>query len=415
MAPSREGGEMMRVAMIGLGKLGLPCSIAMAQCGHEVYGYDIDEDKRAQYRQGYTDIYEPDIGQKLEEALQDGLYLCDSVGEVMLSCPEIVFIAVPTPSLPDHSFNVEYVKNAVKEIVEMGTLLRWYPIITIISTVLPSTMRNELAPLVPSLFGLCYNPYFIAMGTVIRDYMKPEFILIGEDCEQDGETLERFYDGLAPVIRMNWENAELTKMCYNTFIGMKIVVANAIMEMSHKIPHANCSVVSDALMRATDRVASGKYLRGGMGDGGECHPRDNLALGFLCDELDMDTNPFRFIMDGRMMQAGWLAELMSEHWLPHVIVGKRFKPNTNLTTDSASILVGEYLENNVTFYDPMLGLTDLPEGPCAFLVAIEEDWVRDMEYPEGSVVLDVWRQFTADDVRHLEENDVIYVAVGVGK
>jgi UDPglucose 6-dehydrogenase len=404
--------------MCGLGKLGLPVSVAMALNGHEVYGYDVDKKKVAQYRKGKARLYEPDINNKLRTANEENLHYCDSMSEVFDVKPEIIFVAVPTPSLSDHRFDTSYIIGAVREIVDMSEYRGWYPIISVISTVLPTTIRSEIKPLVPDHQGLFYNPYFIAMGTVIEDFLFPEFVLLGEQKRNTmlGDFIEEFYKTLinAPVLRMTWENAEIAKMCYNTIIGFKIVIANTIMELCHNIPNADCDVITDAFKHATTRITSHTYLRGGMGDGGECHPRDNRALSWLCKNLGLSTNPFDFIMASRDIQAEWLADLMQSYGLPTIIVGKRFKPNTDLITDSASTLVGGYLNwaGEANYYDPPIEEFYWTDDPAVFLIAIEESWTRELDYPKGSVVLDVWRQFTENDINRLVVRGVEYVPIG---
>lgn len=406
----------MRVAMCGLGKLGLPVSVVMAQCGHQVYGYDIDEEKMTLYRQEVpaTGSYEPGLWEKLGEALLDGLYLCDSIEEMLSNDPEVVFIAVPTPSLPDGSFDTQYIEDAIKSMQ-----INPPPLIAVKSTILPMTTRQKLMHLSPSI--LCYNPSFIAMSSVMEDFQEPEFVLIGTENGEPNETLESFYRTIVPqetpVLHMTWENAELIKTRYNTYIGLKIMIANECMEMCHKIPHADCDVVSNTLKQATKRITSGAYFKGGMGDGGLCHPRDQRALAWLSHRLVLSTNLNDYVILTRETQTEWLATLLQEYELPIVIMGKRFKAASNLTDDSASILLHKILRDSGVeswFYDPQLGLMDIPDGSCAFLASIDEDWVNRYPYPPGSVVLDMWRRFTSDDVETLKERGVKYVSVGRG-
>lgn len=411
----------MKVSMVGLGKLGLPVSVAIAQKGHTVYGYDIDKEKMEQYIQGYTDLYEPNIRAQLGEVIAKSLFLCDSLEEVGNNKPDIVFIAVPTPSLPTGAFITDYVEDVIRKLNTITKKQEWFPLVAIISTILPTTMREKLSILMNDQVSLLYNPSFIAMGTVIEDYLTPEFILIGEESSAVGKFLENFYRTIitedTPVLHMTWENAEIVKMRYNTYIGFKIMMANENMELCHKIPHADCDVVSYALSKATKRITSGAYFKGGMGDGGECHPRDQRALAWLGGEIGLSTNLNDYVTQVREVQTEWLATMLQKYKLPIVIMGKRFKANSGLTTDSASILLHDILASmdvKSWFYDPPLGLTDIPDGPCAFLASIDEDWVNHYSYPSGSVVLDVWRRFTLDDVKTLKRQEVEYVPVGRG-
>jgi len=413
----------MRAGFIGLGKLGLPVSVAMVQKGHEVFGYDVDATKRLQYREGRANLYEPDIDGKLQTALNSGLYIVDRVRDaVRLS--EIVFVAVPTPSKPDDSFDTGYVIDAVRSIGRELKKFKRRVVVTVISTVLPGTIRRQIAPALSDAsgkhvgedVGLCYNASFIAMGTVIKDFYNPEFVLIGESDPESGLILERFYQPIVPAevprLRMTWENAEIVKMAYNTMIGFKIVYANTLMEMCHKLPTGDVDVVSDALSKATVRIVGPKYLRGGMGDGGGCHPRDNLALSRLSERLRLSANPFEFVMKARAAQAEWLADLVADQALPIVIMGARFKPNTNLTDYSASLLVRDILlerGHEPYVYDPIVNPKPPLRKPSVYLVALDEPFARQFNYEKGSVVIDPWRCL---DENELDKMGVRYIPVG---
>ena len=421
----------MRIAMWGCGKLGLPCSVVIALKGHKVLAYDADKSKLEKYREGIPDTgsYEPSLKHKLEEALSSGnLVFCDTPEELWNNIPSIIFVAVPTPSKEDNSFDTSYVKQVLRDIDALPQDEGYFPVIAIISTVLPMTVRTEFSSLIR--YPLVYNPFFIAMGTVCEDYLAPEFVLLGYKyvnslTEKERQVMVDFYERIyrdepipPPLLHMTWEEAECTKVLYNTIIGFKIVIGNTIMEMCHNIPYANCDTVVDAFKYATKRIVGAKYLHGGMGDGGECHPRDNRALSYLSDKLNLTANPFDFIMESRDYQCGWIAYLLTQHRLPIVILGKRFKANTNLTTDSASIVVAEIVKTmggTVTFHDPMLDLYYTPNEPHVFLAAIDEDWTSMYPYPEGSIVYDIWRRFSSETVENLKQRGVTYIAVGRGK
>lgn len=239
------------------------------------------------------------------------------------------------------------------------------------------------------------------MGQTIDDFFNPEFTLIGERLLGDtaskaGEILSGFYDTIqdSPKLRMTWDNSETVKMCYNTFIGFKIIFANTLMQICHNTPGGDCDVVSEALSLAKDRLISKKYLRGGMGDGGACHPRDNLALSSLSDRLGLDYNIFDFVMTVREKQDEWLADLMCEHELPKVILGRTFKPDTDLVVGSPSVLLANILKERgeeVTFYDPVTDPEMPPEVPSVYLIGTMWEVFKKFPFIPGSVVIDPWR------------------------
>ena len=276
-------------------------------------------------------------------------------------------------------------------------------VVSIISTVLPGTIRREIFPLLSENIKLCYNPYFIAMGTVANDCLYPEFILLGN---RDAEAVERtneFYKTIttSPVFYTTIENAEMIKVSYNTFIGTKIAMANTIMELCHKLPNTNCDTVMDALFLADKRLISKTYLRGGMGDGGGCHPRDNIALSWLSQNLGVQYNWYDSIMTAREKQTEFLANCIEEErkqsTLPVVLLGKSFKANTAIATGSPAVLLGNILEEKkipYTFHDPFCNpAEERPSVAAIYFVSCAHDVFTSYQLPEGSILLDPHRKY----------------------
>lgn len=421
----------MEIGFVGLGKLGLPVSVAIAQMDHSVYGYDVDQTKLECYRKGISGLYEPDLDAQLRAVLGTNahgrLFIVKSVRETVLD-KDIVFIAVPTPSTKQGNFDLSYVIDSVTVIGQEMKLVRAnykLPVVAVISTMLPMSMRRHIAPAFEKAsglkvgrdVGLVYSAQFIAMGTTIFDYLNPEFCLIGESDAISGQVLEDYYNTIAPAspkLHMSWENAEATKMGYNTMIGFKIAYANTLMEMCHKMPYADVDVISNALSKATVRVVGPKYLRGGMGDSGACHPRDGLALDWLSKKLKLSTSPFGFVMEARANQADWLAKLLLSFKKPIVIMGVRYKPNTNLIDGSSSLQVADFIKKKGVkpiLYDPLVKEYSKPppDKAATFLIAQDCDFVHSFDYPPDSVIVDVWRCFSGAE---RGKNFVKYVPVG---
>jgi len=349
----------MKIGFIGLGKLGLPCAIAMDYKGHNVIGYDINPDiNSSKHPRDLLNTYEADeLGNGTIQPLLDktNLKIVDSSEEI-IKHSELIFLAVQTPHktvfeghlpMPDdrEDFNYEWLIESVKSISYVTDKLDMKCILTIISTVLPGTLRKYIFPILSKNISLCYNPYFIAMGSVIYDFLNPEFILLG--CvDKDAELkVKEFYKTItsAEVFSTRLENAEMIKVSYNTYITTKIVLANNIMEMCHYLPNTNADVVMDALKKGSRRLISTAYLNGGMGDGGGCHPRDNIAMSCLSNNLGLELNFYDFIMKKREKQTEFLANIIIQNYEKTrksiCIMGVAFKPNTNITTGSPSILL----------------------------------------------------------------------------
>jgi UDPglucose 6-dehydrogenase len=412
----------MKLGFIGLGKLGLPCAVACTMKGHDVVGYDVDRQLMTKTPRGYLETG-PDGVSPFNPCLETSSIRFGSLDEVARHS-EIIFVAVQTPHAPRYEgttrlpeervdFDYRYLREAIRNLA--GVITR-DTIVVIISTVLPGTIRREILPLVNRHMRVCYNPFFIAMGSTMRDFLNPEFVLFGVHDEEAVRKAKAFYQTItdAPFFETTIENAELIKVAYNTFIGMKIVFANTLMEICHKTPGTDVDAVTDALKIAHRRLISGSYLGGGMGDGGGCHPRDNIAMSWLARKLTLSCDWFENLMIARERQTEWLADLMCSYDLPKAIVGYAFKPDSNITTGSPALLLKNILEergHSVYLYDPVaegrkVCLEHLQ--PMVFLIGARHRVLADLRFPEGSVVLDPWRCI---DVR---QTSVKHVPIGIG-
>ena len=402
----------MNVGFMGLGKLGLPCALAVEIRGHKVIGYDpspsvkeILDTKKLPYKEIWAQDYLDKSNIKIK-----------SVKE-LVEHSDIIFVPIQTPHgekfegttrIPDdrEDFDYSYLIDGLTELDYELFQQKKEMTVIVISTVLPGTIRRDIKPLLSEYTKLCYNPFFIAMGTTMEDFLRPEIILFGVDDEEAAKKAKKFYRTInhAPFYETTIENAELIKVAYNTFIGTKIAYVNTLMEMCHHLPNTNVDEVMNALKMCNKRIISDKYLSGGMGDGGGCHPRDNIALSWLSDELGLRFNWFDNIMKQREVQTEWLADLIEKeaNGLPITILGKSFKPQTNIETGSPSILLRNILTErklSVTMYDPYIDepyddWQDMSEydgmKQVYFIGTKHEDFVN-FPFDDDSIIIDPWR------------------------
>jgi|TARA_R100001163_G_scaffold65248_1_gene61798 UDPglucose 6-dehydrogenase len=397
----------MNIGFCGLGKLGLPCALVADSKGHKVFGYDINPDVK-------QILDTKDIPYREEgapELLQNHNIIWSSIPEVV-SNSDIIFVPIQTPHdkqfegttrLPEKrvDFDYKYLKSGISTLSEEIKKQGKDKIVIIISTVLPGTITREIKPLLNEHVKLCYNPFFIAMGTTAHDFLNPEFVLFGMDNEDAYEAAKEFYSTIhdKPVYKCSLEEAEMIKVTYNTYITMKICLANTVMEVSHKLDNVDCDNVMKGLFLANERLISPKYLLGGMGDGGGCHPRDNIALSWLAQNLDLSYDWYENLMICREKQTQWLGDLIIEKHkssnLPIIILGKCFKKETNLTVGSPSVLLKNILqekEYKVTMYDPFVDKTEPPlSEPAVFFIGTNHDKFIDYNFPDGSIIIDPWR------------------------
>ena len=410
----------MNIGFIGLGKLGLPCALAVESRGHKVLGYDpsqqvkdIIDTKKLQYQEIWA-----------QKHLDKTKIQIKSIEEVV-SHSDIIFVPIQTPHgekfegstrIPDEraDFDYTFLKRGVGDLSDEIEKQGKDKIVIVISTVLPGTIRSEIKPLLGKHTKLCYNPFFIAMGTTMRDFLKPEIVLFGVEDKDASEKAKKFYRTLhhQPFYETTIENAELIKVCYNTFISSKISIVNTIMEMCHHLPNTNVDDVTNALKMCDERIISDKYLSGGMGDGGGCHPRDNIALSWLSEKLGMSYNWFDNIMMQREHQTEWLANLIEKHAGDRGIniLGKSFKPETNIITGSPSILLKNILEERgfgVFMWDPYIDEpwekirewydSDNETDSHLYFIGTKHPDFTDFPFEDGSVVLDPWRYIPKSD------------------
>lgn len=397
----------MNIGFLGLGKLGLPCALASEARGHKVFGFDINPN--------VEDILNSKVLPYREEGAQellDNHNINWSSIEEVVSNSDIIFVPIQTPHnekyegvtrIPDERVDFDYtwLKSGIKDLSEEIKRQGNDKIVVIISTVLPGTIRKEIKPLLNDNVKLCYNPFFIAMGTTIKDFTSPEFVLFGVDNTDAYEKAKEFYSTIhnRPIYKCTIEEAEMIKVTYNTYITMKICLANTVMELSHKLDNINCDNVMKGLFMADQRLISTKYLIGGMGDGGGCHPRDNIALSWLAKEVDLSFDWYSNLMSCRESQTEWLCDLLiekkSQTNLDIIILGKTFKKETNLVVGSTSILLKNLLEEKnteVLMYDPWVDNGDAPlNNKSIFFIGTNHDLFLDYKFPEGSIVIDPWR------------------------
>ena len=413
----------MNIGFVGLGKLGLPCALAIdAVDEHSVKGYDPDERIQDYLNKGEIPYRE----EGTEELLKKHNISFTNLKEVIESS-EIIFVPIQTPHDPLYDgvtrlpetridFDYSYLVEGLKQISKVLDDLQEERIVVVISTVLPGTIESQIKPILSKYVRLCYNPFFIAMGTTINDFLNPEFVLMGIDDKDAAEKLKLFYKTLhdKEVFECTLDEAELIKVSYNTFITMKICLANTVAEMSHKLNNINSDNVMDALKLANQRLISDKYLNGGMGDGGGCHPRDNIALSWLSQKVDLSYDWYENLMISREKHTEWLAELTIqksiEKQMEIFILGKSFKKETNLTNGSPAYLLKNLIEeknHKTKIYDPFIdSKVEEFNDPSVFFIATNHEVFKDINFPAGSVVIDPWRMID-------EQERVELISIGV--
>jgi UDPglucose 6-dehydrogenase len=286
-------GRNPRLAVIGLGKLGAPMAAVFAAKGFDVTGVDLNRANVDAINSGRAPVDEAQLQQFIDNS-QSRLRATVDFGEA-IAASDISFIIVPTPSGADHFFVNDFVVEAVSRIGHVLRQCTHDHLVVVTSTVMPGATGGVIQEALEQSsgrkvgvdVGLCYSPEFIALGSVVRDLLNPDMVLIGECNQRYGDMLEAVYSATTesnPVVqRMAFVNAEVCKIAVNTFVTTKISYANMLSDLCDHLPGADVDVITTAL--GADTRIGGKYMKGGVAYGGPCFPRDNKAFAALARTL----------------------------------------------------------------------------------------------------------------------------------
>lgn len=358
---------MSTVSIIGLGKLGASMAAAIASRGMNVIGVDVNHSVVDLLNQGHAPVQEMGL-EEMIAANKSRLRATLDHGDAILNS-DLSFVIVPTPSDERGAFSLQYATWAFREI---GRALRNKPdyhLVVLTSTVLPGSTRYGLLPILEMEsgksagcdFGLCYSPEFIALGSVIRDFLNPDFTLVGELDARSGDALAACYGTIManhpPCRRMSLENAELTKIAVNTYITTKITFANMLADLCQRIPGGDVDVVTEAL--GSDTRIGRKYLTGALGYGGPCFPRDNVALGFLARALGTRAELAETTDASNRGLAEKILVLLRgviKHDVTVAVLGLAYKPRSHVIEESQGIYLARALSEagaRVVAFDPL--------------------------------------------------------------
>lgn len=433
---------MKRISVVGLGKLGSCMAACFAARGFRVVGVDVNPRPLEALNAGRAPVPEPD----LEATIQAGrprLRAIQDLEEAVLAT-DATFIVVPTPSVGEGGFSLEHVLAAGASIGRALAKKSTYHLVVLTSTVLPGSMEHGLQRVLETTsgkrcgtgFGLCYNPEFIALGSVVHDLLHPDFYLVGESDAEAGnllaEILQQACDNDPPIARLNFVNAELAKIALNTYVTMKITFANLLAETCERLPGADVDAVTGAL--GLDSRIGPKYLKGGAAYGGPCFPRDNIAFGHFLDSLGLSSRFPRVVHEENLHHIDRLARRALRHLKNRpgrvAVLGLSYKPGTPVLDASPGIEIARTLAAaavKVVVHDPLalegarkiLGasveyadeLDEAVKGArCIILVT---PWPEFTSLPAGSaarpLVIDAWRILRKHGgTRHMD-----YLGVGL--
>jgi len=435
----------MKISVIGLGKLGSCSAACLAYKGFEVLGLDLNKSFVDSINNGKAPVLEPQL-QDIIDKTEGRLKATQDYDKIMQET-DLTMIIVPTPSKEDGNFSDKYLLDAL---THLGTAFKKtdkYHVFDIVSTVSPKTCEEVLIPALEQVsgkklnkdFGFCYNPEFIALGSVIKDFLNPDLVLIGESEKRAGDMLEEVYKKLSNIPthigRMSLVSAEITKISLNSYVTMKISFANTLANICEKIPGANIDHITKAL--GADKRISPFYIKGGISYGGPCFPRDNRAVIAYTKKLGIDAKLAKVTDEVNEYQIRHLEELVvgsvsKQNKYRVSILGLTYKVDTPVTDESPALKLISTLQKHsdveILVYDPLA--MDNVRAVCgdsiAYMSSVEECLNNSnvciimSQYPEFKVidaskiknkpmtVIDCWRILDKTKLG----SDVEYIGIG---
>jgi UDPglucose 6-dehydrogenase len=361
---------MSKVSFIGLGKLGLPLATCMAKNGINIIALDVNNKVVQSLNNVKAPFYETDLQKNIELAKENAVY---SLDYDLVTDTDATIILVNTPSnKKDGSFSNLYIEQALTEVCKRIKDKSSYHLFIISSTVMPGSIQDSFIPLIESItdwkinnqYGLCYIPDFVALGTIIKDFENPEFVVLGQSDEKAGNKAIEIYSKVfvnnPPVKRMSLIEAEIAKISLNAYICTKISFSNFLTRVCEKFDNVNVDNITESI--GIDKRISPHYFKGGLSFGGTCFPRDTWAFMKMSEKLGMKAHHIEAAEKLNQEQDRHLLDKVIKVVLDNnlsneiSILGLGFKNNTPVINESASIKLIEKLLNmnyKIHVYDPV--------------------------------------------------------------
>ena len=396
----------MRICVIGLGKLGAPLAAVLADSGHEVIGVDANAGVVDELNRSRTGVEEPGLADLIDSNKSRIRATTDTASAV--ASADATFIVVPTPSTPSGTFSNQFVLAVIEDVGRGLRLTSPYHVVAVTSTMMPGSTDVEIAPAlerssgrtIGASLGLCYNPEFIALGSVIRDLRHADVVLIGESDARAGSVIESvhrtFIRDSTHVRRMRWVNAEIAKLAVNTFVTTKISYANMLAELCERVPGADVDIVTEAI--GLDARIGHRYLRGAVGYGGPCFPRDNAALAAAAAMVGAraDLAVATDVINRR--QAERLATLVRDRVSPGTdrvcVLGLSYKADTPVVENSQGVILANLLSAAgfaVTVFDP--AASSHAKSALASSIAVADSLAGCLDASDLAIVAVPWTTF----------------------
>ncbi len=400
----------MDLAIIGSGYVGLVTGACFADVGHNVICVDNDLQKIRQLQAGEVPIYEPGLEEIIHRnVLARRLRFTGSIKEGV-DHAQIIFIAVPTPPLPDGDVDMSFLEKVAREIAEV---LADYRVIVDKSTV-PVKTGEKVAESIRrynrhgARFDVVSNPEFLREGCAVADLMHPDRIVIGAQSERAIDLMKKVYEPfMAPILVTDINSAELIKHCANSFLALKISYINAVSAIC-EASGADVEKVADGM--GMDHRIGRDFLNAGIGYGGSCFPKDIAAFIAISDRLGVPFNLLREVQKiNENQKERFLKTIRETLWVLRekriAVWGLTFKPDTDDVRSSVAIeLVARLLREGaqVVAYDPK-GMQKARAIKSIASAVFASSALEAVDNAEALVIATEWNEFANVDLAVVKE------------
>jgi UDPglucose 6-dehydrogenase len=394
-----------RIGVVGSGYVGLVTSACFTDLGHAVTCIDVDADRVAALRRAHVPLYEPRLEELVRAGLDSGRLRFDDRPDSLASA-EFIFVAVNTPSAPDGSADLQYFRNALRDIaatIDGGAA----PIVVLKSTVPVGTaeatairLRRSTGREVP----VVSNPEFLREGRAVTDFFHPDRVVIGgADDEAVAAVTDLYRFAGCPIVACDARTAEMTKYAANAFLATKISFINEMASIAEALG-ADIARVAEGM--GLDHRIGSSYLRPGLGFGGSCLPKDVRALAHLASAFGAHPQLLHAVMQINTDQRHRLLAKLREDLggfdgRTVALLGLAFKPATDDVREAPALELIRLLRNEgarLRVYDPAAGARIATEAPDLYVASDPYDAGMGAD---AAMLVTEWEQCTRIDFLRL--------------
>jgi UDPglucose 6-dehydrogenase len=396
-----------KIGIVGLGKLGLPMMAAFISRGFDVFGYDINQNLIETLRSSINPYKEPGLQEIIDQTPDWNARFIDSL-EDLISKVDFLFLIVPTPT-KGKIFDVSYLNKAIESISDICNKNKKKLTCVVTSTVNPGDCDQIQAKFYDknhTKISFVYSPEFIALGSVFKDMLHPDVVLLGGE-DQDAidkifSIYSRLYKTYPEFHRLNFFEAETAKIAINTFITTKISYANTIGTFIDRATGSRESAQRVLNAVGGDTRIGRKYFKYGASYGGPCFPRDNRALGYHLEKYKVSAAiPEATDAFNHKLTDYWIEFIQEKKYDAIILVGLAYKFGTDFMEESFMIKLGEGAKEHADIY-----FSDGLIKSCEPFLKLNEFELKNSKFQKYKKIL-VLKNYGEIDVKDLTNAEVI--------